>query len=547
MCADVRQVTVSALHTMRAVYLLLCVALAHHAAASIFRHQLRPRTDSLVIQPLDYVDQHHAKEMKIRLRRPDSSEESKERIYDDLSDYATLRSGRNWNSPLFSVLAQGEAIPYGDVIEWHGVEIATGPKSPVNNKKDIERIFNHAYKVMKHMTEEDKKKIHEAFATTALAANEDVHLNATQLIKKHGYGVEEHVVKTDDGYLLTLFRIQPRQALVEDQRPVVFLMHGFLGSADEWLLSGPEKSLAYLLTEAGYDVWLGNVRGTKYSRRHVSKHASHPDFWHFSIDEIALHDLPAMIDHTLKTSGQKKLHYVGYSQGSTVFFAWAATVPETGDKILSMHALAPMVYMTNVRSPPMRMIAPGSHFYERIIEELGDGEYKPSKELVHTIGGSMCEKVIGCEHICSNENFVTAGPDTAGMDADVIPVIVSHLPAGASARQVKQFGQGVSSQEFRKYDYGVDINKMVYGHPQPPAYNMTEVKVPVTLYYSEEDWLVHPKDVERLQKELPDVRGTYKVSEKHFSHMDFQFSNKAPEVVYKKLVESLQTTKPLSL
>ncbi|CAH2268284.1 jg5483 [Pararge aegeria aegeria] len=536
---------------MRAVYLLLCLALARCASASIFRHQLRPHTDSLIVQPLDYVDQYqqHAKETKMHLRGPvSSSEETKERIsYDDLNDYASpLRSGdRNWNSPLFSaMITPGEPIPFGDVISWHGVEIATGAKSLVKDKKDIERIFNNAYNNMQHLSEEDKKKIHETFETTTLAANEDVHLNATQLIKKHGYGVEEHVVKTDDGYFLTLFRILPRQVSLEEKpRPVVFLMHGFLGSADEWLLNGPEKSLAYLLSEAGYDVWLGNVRGTTYSRRHVSKHESHPDFWHFSIDEIALHDLPAMIDYTLKTTEQKKLHYVGYSQGSTVFFAWVATHPEVRDKIVSMHALAPMVYMTNVRSPLIRMISPASRFYERIAQELGHGEFKLSKELIQTVGGDMCEKEIGCKHVCSNVNFVMTGVDTAGIDTELIPVIVSHLPGGASTRQIKQFGQAVSSHEFRKYDYGIDINKKIYGLRHPPKYNMTEVKVPVSLYYSEEDWLVHPKDVERLQKELPDVRGTFKVSEKHFSHMDFQFSKKAPEVVYKWLIESIKKTK----
>ncbi|XP_045777365.1 lipase 3-like [Maniola jurtina] len=536
---------------MKAVYLLLCLALAHHAAASIFRHQRRPNADSLVVQPLDYVDQyqHHEKEIKMRLRRPgSSSEETKERIsYDDLSDYASpLRSGdRNWNSPLFSaVIVPGEPLPYGDVVSWRSVDIANGPNSLVNDKKDIERIFNDAYTLMQHVSEEDKKKIHEAFQTTAVAVNEDVHLNATQLIKKHGYGVEEHIVKTDDGYWLTLFRILPKQvSLDEKPRPVVFLMHGFLGSADEWLLMGPEKSLAYLLSDAGYDVWLGNVRGTKYSRHHVSKHESHPDFWHFSIDEIALHDLPAMINYTLKTSGQKKLHYVGYSQGTTVFFAWAATQPDSRDKIISMHAVAPMVYMTHVRSPMMRMIEPGSRFHEHITEELGHGEFRPSKEIIHTVGGNMCGKEIGCKHVCSNENFVISGVDTTGMEPELIPVIVSHLPGGASIRQIKHFGQTVASHEFRKYDYGVDLNMKIYGQRQPPKYNMADVKVPVTLYYSEEDWLVHPKDVDRLQKELSDVRGAYKVPEKHFSHMDFQFSKKAPEVVYKWLIESIKKTK----
>lgn len=425
----------------------------------------------------------------------------------------------------------------GDSIAWRGVEIATGPKSPVY-KEDIEKIFEDAYDTMNHLSEENKKIFHQALEEAKKSGDEDVHLNATELLNKYQYGAETYTVKTDDGYYLTLFRITPKQEI--PQRPVVFLMHGLLGSADDWLLMGPGKSLAYLLTDAGFEVWLGNARGSKYARRHVAKHPAQADFWQYSTDEIALHDLPTMINFVLKTSNQDKMYYVGYSQGTTAFFALASSRPEYNNKIIMMYALSPMVYMSNVRSPLFRLIAPNSRFSDKLSHQLGHGEFKPSSELVQTVGGAMIENEIGCKNISSNVNFVVSGANVENLDVKNIPVIMGHLPAGASTKQMKQYAQAVASQQFTKYDHGSVINQKVYGSRQPPQYQMQNVKVPVALYHSDDDWLAHPHDVAKLESELPNVKDSYKVAERHFSNMDFQFSKKAPKAIYNRLIESIQ-------
>ncbi|CAH2042724.1 unnamed protein product, partial [Iphiclides podalirius] len=474
------------------------------------------------------------------------SSESKEKSYEESGkDYATLQTVKNWNAPMFSaIINQDDTRPnYGDVITWRGVQIATGDNTPVVDQKELDKIFDDAYKTMKHFTDEEKETFHATYQTVNKIENENIHLNSSQLLKKHQYKVEEHTVKTDDGYLLTIFRIAPKNTKKTENEhdkkvKVVFLAHGLLGSSDDWLLMGPKMSLAYMLADEGYEVWLGNTRGNKYARHHVSKHEAHPDFWQFSNDEIALHDTPAMIDHALKVSEQKKLHYVGVAQGTTTIFALMAARPEYNEKIATVHAISPMVYMTKVRSPLFRMIAPNSPFHERLQEQLGSGEFKPTQELIKTAGGDMCESEIGCKNVCSNAYFVITS--LGDLDAELIPVIMGHLPTGGSKRQMQQYGQAVASHEFRKFDYGPEINQKVYGHVQPPKYKMSNVQVPVVLYTTTKDWLSHPEDVERLHKELPNVRDHLKVSDEEFSHMDFLFSKKAPQTVYERLIENIK-------
>ncbi|CAH1640477.1 unnamed protein product [Spodoptera littoralis] len=491
---------------------------------------------------------HHNNKPRLALESSSSSESSEEsqEWTNQAKEVQQIRAQR-WTQPRLplvdSIMNQNNqnVQSNGNVIGLNGLKMTVGPKSLVQGVEDIEKIFGDVEKAMKHIQVEDKIKIREVFEIAQQTENEDVVLNATQLAQKYEYTIEEHTVKTDDGYILTVFRIPPKMRTRDVQkRPVVFLMHGVLGSADDWLLMGPGKSLAYLLADAGYDVWLGNARGNKYSRRHVSKHPAMSDFWQFSNDEIALHDLPAMIDLALETAQQEKLYYVGVAQGTTSFFALTATRPEYNNKIIMMYALSPMVYMTNVRSPLLRMMAPTNKFQERLNRQIGNEAFTLNKELIDTVGGVMCEIMIGNEKLCSNVNFIMSGLNVDSMDPRILPVVMGHLPSTTSAKVMKQYGQGVASNEFRRYDYGPYINWQVYGSEEPPKYNIAEVQVPVTLYYSEEDWLANPEDVARLQKELPNVREAVKVPEEHFSHMDFQFSTKAPEMVYQQLIQSMK-------
>ena len=70
--------------------------------------------------------------------------------------------------------------------------------------------------------------------------------------------------------------------------------------------------MAFQLADAGYDVWLTNNRGNKYSMNHRYTDEKDDDYWKFSLQEMGLYDVPANIDFILKLTGQEKLSYMGH-------------------------------------------------------------------------------------------------------------------------------------------------------------------------------------------------------------------------------------------
>jgi lysosomal acid lipase/cholesteryl ester hydrolase len=84
-----------------------------------------------------------------------------------------------------------------------------------------------------------------------------------ELCQIFGYAHEEHVVTTEDGYMLTLHRILPKavEGAKDIIRPTVYLQHGLLTSSELFVcITDANRCLPFVLIEAGYDVWLGNNR-----------------------------------------------------------------------------------------------------------------------------------------------------------------------------------------------------------------------------------------------------------------------------------------------
>ncbi|XP_055376048.1 lipase 1-like [Condylostylus longicornis] len=369
----------------------------------------------------------------------------------------------------------------------------------------------------------------------------DAFLLVPEIIEKYGYPVERHNITTEDGFILQVHRI-PRPGAIP-----VFLQHGLLASSAEWIVMGPEKGLGYYLYQLGYDVWMGNMRGNRYSRNHIKFNANDKEFWDFSFHELGYYDLPAMIDHIIKVTEHKRIHYIGHSQGTTSFWAMCALRAEYCDKIIGMQALAPVAYLDNAKCPLIVALAPLTNSIETITKLLGKYEFLPNNELMALAGQALCKDQAITQVMCTNIVFLIAGYDSDQLNKSSLPVFLGHFPAGASSKQLIHFGQIRKQGKYQLYDYGFIGNLLKYKSIKPPLYDLNKVTAPVVLHYSQNDWLADSLDVLRLKDELPNVIRTHIVANPKFNHLDFLTAIDIKKLLYDDVVNMLKEFEQLRM
>ena len=65
--------------------------------------------------------------------------------------------------------------------------------------------------------------------------------------------MEEHWVTTEDGYIIGMHRLEHGWNNFKSgkSKPAVFIAHGLLGNSGQWVFGPPEKSLGFILADAG--------------------------------------------------------------------------------------------------------------------------------------------------------------------------------------------------------------------------------------------------------------------------------------------------------
>ena len=138
------------------------------------------------------------------------------------------------------------------------------------------------------------------------------------------------------------------------------MQHGLEDSADCWIINHPQVAPAFVASREGYDVWLGNNRGNKYSHT-PAEPMSNKDYFNFTFIEMGDHDLPAMFDYVLAVTGQKKLAYVAHSQGtSQMFYALTANEDYYAERVSVFIAAGPVTQMKHIKATAVKTFADSS-------------------------------------------------------------------------------------------------------------------------------------------------------------------------------------------
>lgn len=374
-------------------------------------------------------------------------------------------------------------------------------------------------------------------------------LTTPELIQARGYPAEVHHVISPDGYILQMHRIPcGRRHLVDDGRRcntgggrrVVFIQHCLLCSSADYVMNDPDQALGFIMADAGYDVWLGNTRGNVYSRRHIHLSPNQPEFWDFSWDEFAKFDMPTMLQYTRDVTGVPVLDYIGHSMGTTVFFVMMNYHPHINNWIRVMGGMAPVAYMHNKRAP-ISAFAPFVNIIDKFLEDKGFNEIARSSTGFSTLASAACSPTSIVRFICNLIHFLIDGPTSDYVDKDYLPVIFAHTPAGTSRRVVTHFLQVIASERFQAYDHGTKRNIEKYGSVNPPVYSLKKIRVPVGIFWSENDWVADPRDVYQTAAELPNVTLYQRVPPRDFTHTDFLWAENARLFVYDPLMNFFES------
>ena len=382
----------------------------------------------------------------------------------------------------------------------------------------------------------------------------DYLATSCELATSRGYDCQEHLVTTDDGYVLKIQRVGNKTFRDVIEKPAALLMHGCECDSSVWVQNLQHQSLGYILADSGLDVWLGNVRGNLYGEGHISLNSDKDsEFWKFSFQEMVEFDIPAMVNYVKNVSKQDKIYYVGHSQGSLIALLRLSEYQSFMDDMKLVFLLSPVHALQDMLSP-VKYILEFMYRYGQYLPDFRFGHRPPNSLAVWTHRYPMPTAYI-IDYVW--DAFSGDSDKTLNRNLTHSIAYYSHGLAGTSIRNVNHFAQIYKRQTLAKFDYGSEQENMKhYNSKEPPKYKLENIVASrqsgaqtsnetsnvtvkkLVMFWGDRDWLVTESDRKTLRKKVDGGLLYSKICE-NFSHLDFIWGIRASECSYSKINEMI--------
>ncbi|XP_022148781.1 triacylglycerol lipase 1-like isoform X2 [Momordica charantia] len=299
-------------------------------------------------------------------------------------------------------------------------------------------------------------------------------------------------------------------------------------AGDAWFLNSAEQSLGFILAENGFDVWIGNVRGTRWSHGHISLSEHDKKFWNWSWEDLALYDLAEMIDY-INSLTDRKVYVVGHSQGTIISFV-ALTQPDIAKKVEAAALLSPISYLDHITAPLVRLMV--DLHLDTMILTMGFHQLNFKSDWGTNLLDMLCDQLVDCNNILSS---ITG--KNCYLNGSRFDFFFEFEPHPTSAKNLHHLFQMIRKGTFSRYDYGLLNNLRVYGRSKPPAFDLRRIpkSLPLWMAYGGNDELSDWTDLQHTIKELDSVPEL--VYLENYGHVDFILSVRAKEDVYDPMIK----------
>ena len=359
-----------------------------------------------------------------------------------------------------------------------------------------------------------------------LGIKKKINASISDLAKSCELDISRHSLETTDGYVLGIYRLclSSKDDILLGS-PAVLILHGLLQDSESFLCGGKNASLASVLCHAGYDVWLGNNRGCQHSVEHSSRDINSASYWDYSLDELALYDVPAMVNYVLEQTGRSKLVVIGFSQGSAQAIAALSIQSVPSEKISLVIALAPPVVLTRLKNKRFHSLITWNPFFPSHL--LGSRNIFKHFQFIK----SMHQTPENFRYGCTLFFWICFGWVCNNWSKETGAKAFNHGFSPTSVKSVVHWFQMLCTQRLCKFQ---TYSQWARGDAVD-LYDMSTIRTPIATISGSEDGFIEPFAVSDM---VPTCE--YSHVEPGYEHLDLIWADDAKEKIFSRVLTLLK-------